>query len=281
MRLSRTHRALVRRHLVQGRLRPVVRGIYAAVVGLELAAQRGLDAVLPSRKPGEEELLGQLTAVVKTFERPQALKRLLDSIQRLYPDLKVIVVDDSACPTQMPGVETVVLPYDSGVSAGRREGLHQVTTRYMLNLDDDFVLTRHTDLNRALSILEAEPQIDILGGQVVNLPLFTVADYGPLGVPAETIGGLPVYDKVANFFVGRTERLRLVDWDPALKRVEHADFFRRARGVLTTVFNAELKCLHAPTPFDAPYMAIRTDVLLDSLVLRYRQREGASDEEGA
>ena len=66
--------------------------------------------------------------------------------------------------------------------------------------------------------------------------------------PGSFINGLPVYNKVANFYIGRTERIRLVGWNPALKRLDHADFFTRALGILTTVFNPNLKCLHAQTP---------------------------------
>lgn len=49
-------------------------------------------------------------------------------------------------------------------------------------------------------------------------------------------------------------------WEPRLKRMEHADFFTRAYGILTTVFNPQLKSLRAPTPFDAAYMRTRMDL---------------------
>lgn len=270
----------LRQRFVDGRLRYAARPAYALAVGLELAAQRALDTARPARGGRDAALLAQLTALVKTFERPGALKRLVASIQRLYPELHTIVVDDSREPTRLPGVNTIVLPYDSGLSAGRSEGLRAVTTRYVLNLDDDFVFTRHTALRRALAIMEAQPQIDIMGGEVVHLPFFHRTDYSqaPLfptpaapTLPAGSqVGGLPVYDKVADFFIGRTERLRLVDWGPELKRVVHADFFTRARGVLTSVFNPDLKVVHAPTPFDAAYMEKRLDVDADYRALRQR-----------
>jgi hypothetical protein len=76
-----------------------------------------------------------------------------------------------------------------------------------------------------------------------------------------------------NFIIGRAERVRLVDWTPSLKRLDHADFFTRAKGVLTTVFNAHLKCLHAQTPFAREYMAYREDFLLDNAVLQHRYRD--------
>lgn len=129
----------------------------------------------------------------------------------MYPRLRIIVVDDSRRPTDAEGVETVVLPYDSGVSAGRREGLRRVSTKYVINLDDDYIFYRQTDLASALSIMESYPEIDIMGGEVIYLPFFKRIDYSkttlyptdaaPTLRPGSSIGGLPVYDKVANFFI--------------------------------------------------------------------------------
>jgi hypothetical protein len=84
------------------------------------------------------------------------------------------------------------------------------------------------------------------------------------------IGGVPVYDIVANFFIGRTERIRLVGWTPELKRIDHNDFFSRAKGVLTTVFNEDLKCLHARDPYDSNYMQSRSDTNRDQEILQNR-----------
>jgi hypothetical protein len=279
MRLSSSQRRRIRRRLVDSRLRYFAGPIYSALVSAELAAVRAADALLPG--PGSEPgLLARLTAVVKAFERPAAVRRLVASVRRFYPDVKVIVVDDSRRPARLSGVETLVLPFDSGVSAGRSAGLARTETPYFLNLDDDFVFYRHTDLIRALRWMQANPEIDIMGGEVVHLPLFHTADYSRATLPhtgarpvfpvGSSIGGLVVYGKVANFFLGRTERLRLVDWDPALKRMEHADFFARSQGVLTSVHNPTLKCLHAGTPFDAAYMAHRLDVTGDAVVLQAR-----------
>jgi len=41
--------------------------------------------------------------------------------------------------------------------------------------------------------------------------------------------------------------------------MDHADFFTRAYGVLTTVFNSDLICYHAKTPFNKHYMKYRHD----------------------
>ena len=82
--------------------------------------------------------------------------------------------------------------------------------------------------------------------------------------PADTvIDGLPVLYKVPQFFVARTDRMRLVRWDNRLKRVDHNDFFTRAYGTLLTVFDRQFTCLHAQPKFNAPYQAFRRDVGAD------------------
>jgi glycosyltransferase involved in cell wall biosynthesis len=276
-------KGLFRKWLVDGRLSFIGKPLYHSTIAVELALQRALDSFQADIRLQDQTIINQhLTAVIKTFERPKVLKRLLASIQRMYPSLHIIVVDDSRNPVKFDGVQTIVLPYDSGVSAGRNEGLKHVITKYVLILDDDFVFNRHTRLEAALDIMERHPEIDIMGGQCINLPFFKTTDYSnstellwpteakPTMPPGSHIGDLPVYDKVDQFFIGRTERIRLVGWESAIKRIDHADFFTRAKGVLTTLYNPNLKCLHAKTPFDKAYMQKRTDYAVDLKLLKFR-----------
>ena len=245
---------------------------------MELRALKIIGRLSSLAATSGSDVLSDLTVIIKTFERQAALRRLVESITRKYPDLSIIVVDDGRQPAALDGVVTVTMPYDSGVSAERNEGLRNVRTKYFLQLDDDFVFYHHTKLDDALVLMEQFPQIDIMGGEVVNLPRFTSTDYRTAALfPTSTsatmpagsfIGSLPAYDKVANFFIGRTERVRLVAWDPQLKRIDHADFFTRAKGVLTTVYNKNLRILHAQTPFDNSYMAKRNDFSVDQAILR-------------
>jgi glycosyltransferase involved in cell wall biosynthesis len=248
--------------------------VFRGLVSGELAAARVMGAAR------DTSIDGEVTAVVKTFERPATIARLIASLRAMYPTMPVIVVDDSRAPVRIAGVETIMLPFDSGVSAGRQAGLDAVKTPYVLVLDDDFVFYRATRLRAALDRLARNPQIDILGGQLIDLPILrrrrpplhqifaTRAE--PLVPIGSTIDGLLVCDKVANFYIARTERLRLVGWTPELKRIDHADFFTRALGVLVSVFDPELRALHAQTPFDASYMAHRTDDHADRAILAAR-----------
>lgn len=245
-------------------LRWVAAPAWDALITGELAAHRRLDALAPP-EPGP---LDDLTVLIKTFERPWVVRRLVESIRRLYPALAIVVVDDSRRPSRIEGTVTVELPFDSGLSAGRNAGLARIDTPFFVLCDDDFVFFRGTRLVPLVRRMRTCPELDIAGGRVLDLPHYRHVDTRHRRAPgprsservAGTIAGLERREVVRNFFVGRTETVRAVGWDPDLKLVEHADFFGRARGVLTVAFDPELAVLHAKTPFDAEYMRRREDV---------------------
>lgn len=276
----------LKRYLIKSRLRPIAGSTYGALVAAELAVLRVLDGIGGVEKTPSPSSLEGLTALIKTFERPAVVKRLIASLRRLYPDLRLLVVDDSRDPQPFPGVEWLCLPFDSGVSAGRSAGLKRVETPFTLLLDDDFIFYWRSGLYAAFSAIQQYPEIDIMGGKVLQLPHFHASDYRaaglfpthalPLRPIGSTIGPFKVYGKVPNFYIARTERLRLVDWDPQIKRMDHADFFTRARGVLVSVYNPQLRCFHAQTPFDAHYMQYRQDFVADEVLLRRRYYHNAS-----
>ena len=256
-------------HLKRGKLRFIGKPIFIVIVTFELLFERVMDIVLRTNiEPGIVN--ENLTAIIKTFERPMELKRLVQSIRRFYPNMKIVVVDDSREPTVIESVQTIVIPFDSGVSAGRNRALKAVETKYTLLLDDDYIFYRKTGFHKALQLMEECSEIDIMGGERVDLPLYRTVDYKrprlysverdavkPMG---SLVCSMPVYDKVANFYIARTERLRLVGWDDNLKRLDHADFFSRAKGVLVTVFNKDFKVLHAQTPYNEVYMSKRFSI---------------------
>ena len=250
-------------HLKRGKLTFIGKPLFIGLVTVELYWERLMDMLFSSEFESKQ-VNENLTAVIKTFERPKELKRLIKSIKRFYPDMKIIVVDDSKDPLEIEGVMMITMPYDSGVSAGRNRAVYAVETKYLLLLDDDFIFYRKTDLASAVRKMDTYTEIDILGGEVVNLPLYTSAEYKHASLHptvkisimpyGSTIDGMAVQDKVANFYVARTESIRQVGWDERIKRLDHADFFTRAKGVLTSVFTPEFKVLHAQTPFNKTYM---------------------------
>ncbi|MCJ7806260.1 MAG: glycosyltransferase family 2 protein [Clostridia bacterium] len=206
----------VKRLLLKSRLRPFAGVAYRTIINLELAALRMLDSLSNPERLPECGGLEQLTALIKAFERPRTLARLVASIQQHYPGMNILVVDDSRQPKPIPGIEWLTLPFDSGVSAGRSAGLGHVRTPFTLLLDDDFVFYFGTGLRAALASMVKYPEIDIMGGTVLKLPLFHKADYSTIKLypttakPVRPLGGhigpLPVFDKVANFYIAHTER---------------------------------------------------------------------------
>lgn len=258
---------------------PAFRAAYEAVVAVETAAARW------GRTPRRVSPVApdSLTLVVKTFERPQVLRRMLASVRRVYSG-PIVVADDSRVPYRSddPLVTVLALPFDAGVGAGRNALLDAVATQYVWMADDDMVVLPDLDIARVLGYLERNPGVDLVGGRVVNLPLWRTADYSaaalfayegaPRLVEGTIVDGLPVYYKVPNFYVARTDAVRAVRYDDRLRRVDHNDFFTSAYGRLACVHDRALVCLHAHSHFDPHYQAFRMDTAADLAYLGEKWR---------
>lgn len=272
--LSEPTKAWAYRYVVNGPLRAVAAPLWHAALDAELAWFR------LRRGPPDPAPLDDLTAIIKTFERPSRCQSLVASIRALHPRLRIIVVDDSRTATDFGDVDYVRLPFDSGVSAGRQAALDRVETPYLVSLDDDHLFYHRTRLSAALELLRSEPEIDILGGQTIDLPLFIVHDFRTAWLPpvaaapktplGTRFGPAEVMDKLPSFYVARTAATRKVGWDPALKRLDHADFFARARGILTSALWEDFSVLHRRDPFDRHYGGYRFDEAADQQLLRAR-----------
>jgi GT2 family glycosyltransferase len=190
-----------------------------------------------------------VTVIMKTFQRPHTAARAVDHLRRHYPEIRLLVGDDSreALAFQHPQAEVVRLPFDTGVSQGRNALLERVETEFFLLMDDDHWFSRNTRLGLMLSILERE-RFDILAGLVYFrrdterlFPKRRLNDFflnlrlenGTLELRAEHHQKTRAWrtcDMVENFFVARTARVReLGGWDPRLKIAEHSEFFIRAK----------------------------------------------------
>ena len=206
-----------------------------------------------------------VTLLVKTFLRPRALFRLLDSIERTYPELPVLVADDGDEPIReqvlaryRQVVDYVVLPFDSGISRGRNALLERVRSRYFVLLDDDVAFGPATRLDVMLRHLR-ESRCELMGGSVEEngVPLPWELDL-EAGTDPETGRYLRLHrvrtrapytrcDAVHNFFMADTEAVRrkVGGWDDDLKVLEHTDFFWRAKtGGLAVAHCPEVAVLH-------------------------------------
>jgi glycosyltransferase involved in cell wall biosynthesis len=254
----------------------MVAPFYSSIIFLEITIERILDFIYCQKNLVHD--LNEVTIVIKTFERVTKLKRLVKSIRRFYPNLTIIIVDDSKTEAKISGVQLIRLPYNSGVSAGRNAGINAVKTKYTVIIDDDFIFNRYTNIHKAYINLQANPSIDILGGEVIYLPFRIVHDYS--NAPLYNFTAKPLYDqgqfinefkvmlKVPNFYIGKTEKIKKVGWDNQLKRIDHEDFFTRAVGVLTCVQDKSFKVLHDPTHFDVNYLKFRFDLDNDLMILQ-------------
>ncbi|KAG3291507.1 beta-1,4 N-acetylgalactosaminyltransferase 1 isoform X3 [Ictidomys tridecemlineatus] len=201
---------------------------------------------------GQYNISALVTIATKTFLRYDRLRALIASIRRFYPTVTVVIADDSDKPERVSGphVEHYLMPFGKGWFAGRNLAVSQVTTKYVLWVDDDFVFTARTRLERLVDVLERTP-LDLVGGAVREISgfattyrqLLSVEQGAPglgnclrqrRGFHHELVGfpGCVVTDGVVNFFLARTDKVREVGFDPRLSRVAHLEFFLDGLGSL-------------------------------------------------
>ncbi|XP_069461393.1 beta-1,4 N-acetylgalactosaminyltransferase 2 [Ambystoma mexicanum] len=197
--------------------------------------------------PGPAQNINSLvTITTKTFLRYEKLNILIKSIHKYYPSITIIVADDNDEPEkiQEPHVEQYFMPFAKGWFAGRNLAVSQVTTKYFLWVDDDFVFTEKTNLEQLVRVLEST-HLDMVGGNVDgNLFSFRLlyeegneegdcihwrgGSYGPI----EGFPNCVLTSAVVNFFLAHTARVQSVGFDPKLARVAHTEFFIDGLGSL-------------------------------------------------
>jgi GT2 family glycosyltransferase len=224
--------------------------------------------------------LAQLTAIIKTFQRPEALDRLIRSVRKFYPQLAITVADDGPTPAVRDDIDYLRLPADVGLSAGRNALLRHIRTPYFLLLDDDLEFTRRTRIERLFELVAGDA-VDIAGGDYVRCKrtlLFTRRRHQPFhGIFLFHDGGLRLQrqalavfpshqlcDLVHNFFVARTDDVRsLGGWDAELKLNEHVEFFVRA-------YRRGMRVAYCPSVIAQHWVEHEADYL------RYRRRDFTS-----
>ncbi|CAH1247860.1 B4GALNT2 [Branchiostoma lanceolatum] len=197
--------------------------------------------------PGED-IASKVTVITKTFLRYASIRTLLTTIRAFYPDIRVIVADDSRPieNLQEEHVDHFVMPYAIGWFAGRNLAVSQMITPYLLWVDDYFAFGRRTKLDRLVNVLD-NTNLDLVSGKTghgkVKYTKMTI-------VPGDKDGDcLLIHDhqhwgqvpgfprchfstRVTNFFMARTDSIRAVGFDPKYARHGHTQFFQAAMGKL-------------------------------------------------
>ncbi|KAM6981652.1 beta-1,4 N-acetylgalactosaminyltransferase 1a [Tautogolabrus adspersus] len=199
----------------------------------------------------EYNISALVTIATKTFLRYDKLKDLIDSIRQFYPTVTIVIADDNEHPQPVTGphIEHYIMPFGKGWFAGRNLAVSQVTTKYVLWADDDFIFTANTKLERMVDILE-KTTLDMVGGAVREVTGYTATYRHTISVDEggeegdclhirngyhHVIEGFPncvVADAVINFFMGRTDKMQQVGFNPRLARQGHLEFFIDALGSL-------------------------------------------------
>ncbi|KAF7664559.1 hypothetical protein LDENG_00172560 [Lucifuga dentata] len=204
-----------------------------------------------SGSQGEYNISALVTIATKTFLRYDKLKDLIDSIRQYYPTVTIVIADDNEHPEPVTGphIEQYIMPFKKGWFAGRNLVVSQVSTKYVLWVDDDFIFTTSTKVEKMVDILE-KTTLDLVGGAVREVTGYTATYRHTISVEEggeegdclhirqgyhHSIEGFPncvVTDAVINFFMGRTDKVRQVGFNPRLSRRGHLEFFVDALGSL-------------------------------------------------
>ncbi|XP_054639780.1 beta-1,4 N-acetylgalactosaminyltransferase 1 isoform X2 [Dunckerocampus dactyliophorus] len=205
----------------------------------------------PSNADTEYNISALVTIVTKTFLRYDKLQNLIDSVRKYYPTVTIIIADDNKDPQTISGpyIEHYTMPFGKGWFAGRNLAVSQVTTKYVLWADDDFIFTSKTKLEKLVDVLE-RTTLDLVGGAVREVTGYTSTYRHTISIESgeedgdclhvrrgfhHVIQGFPncvVTDGVINFFLARTDKIQQVGFDPRLNRVAHLEFFIDGLGSL-------------------------------------------------
>jgi len=189
----------------------------------------------------------QLTAIISTANRPKSLRRLVQSVRKQLPELKILVADHGHEPRVPKQVDPVKVPPGVGRASACNALLARVRTPYFLLLDDRVELTDDSQVDPLLQLV-VDDRLDLAAGDFIGCRrklwffvqrqsqpghglLEFAGDQLTLQPGHRTIGeGYAWCDLVHNFYVARTAKVRnLGGWDPELENDEREEFFVRAQ----------------------------------------------------
>ena len=231
---------------------------------------------LPS-KEDVELMCENVTFVFKSFERQKSAKRLYENICKYYPNIKVIIADDSKIPLDLKGdnLEVIHLPFNSGLCFGLNKALERVTTPYVVRMDDDEVLTPFTNFHEHLRLLMRNEEIDLSAVSYVTTPrcrshkviskryFAQSMDIAPKPLKIPHLTKIDdehtVVGKPPNIFIARTNAIKSIGYDDNIRMLDHNEFFFRAAGNIVSVFSPDSFVFHIHDVTDKNYLKYRSD----------------------
>ena len=232
------------------------------------------------------EEIKKVDFLIKTFERPECLEKLLFSIAKFYPDARTYIADDSKRFDKQKYLHLYAkllevglknkpvafnLGYDVGLSRARNFLVENTYGAYKLLLDDDFIFTKDTDVIKFVETLDNNPDIGVVGGalrqegKIRHYEGFLEHSGGTLRYKAlKANEPLNYCDIIFNFALFRKEVFEIIKWDDDIKiQGEHTDFFLRLKELQTwivaylpevvvdheQIFNEDYKIMRARTQF--------------------------------
>ena len=232
-----------------------------------------------------------VTVVIKTFIRPRQVKRLIKSIREHYPDIKIIVVNDGDDENvyEDENMKTILLPFDTGLSAGRNAGVAEVETEYFVLCDDDFIFTDETDVARWKDLL-IKYDFDILGSRI-QATEYSSGNWTWLW--DDKRGDGRIYEKhgyhsswqdngftvahvdfCLNTFIARTKVIQEHPWDEKYKIMEHRPFFYKYRNALRVGWSEEIFMGHEHGKQSKRYLDMRRDPARKKYFQKFHRQDG-------
>lgn len=222
--------------------------------------------------------LDDLTVVIKTFRRPASLAASIEVLHRSWPGVsEVLVLDDGGPEHRVPPdarYRLLLAEEGIGLSEGRNRLVAATRTPLVAVFDDDIQVGPDARLDLLAAVVRRgacdlaaaavrEPAGCWQGGWLVErvdreLRKRHAAHRAELvDLPGGTTE-LYFVDQVNNTFVARTDFVRAVGWDPALRLREHDDFALRSSAAGRIAFAPDAVVDHAPERPDG-YRAARED----------------------
>lgn len=119
--------------------------------------------------------MNQIVVSIKTFLRDKYLYRCVDSLLKIYPDIKIAICDDGRSNEEKnifynelrrKGHYIFKLPFNVGMTEGRNYIVAYTKERYILYIDDDFIFSKEAKVENFLKILQARSDVGMAAGRI-------------------------------------------------------------------------------------------------------------------